>query len=93
MITLLLIIPLIGCLCIIPISVTGHKETVGLPTTNTGDLRPSGVALSPQASAEDPNSASFIIKTDLIKERQKSKTIKIIALTASLLNLIVSIVL
>lgn len=78
MITLLLIIPLIGCLCLIPFKEIDLRAGVGL-------------SLSPSLSGTGQEVES---NKELVKSNNRNKLLmKQIALFASLLNLLVSIVL
>lgn len=87
MITLLLIIPLIGCLCLIPIKEIEDRELslIGLGDNNI-------VGQKKDAIMKNPNVLQYVSETVYQNKRNKN-LMKQIALLASLLNLLISILL
>jgi hypothetical protein len=87
MITLLLIIPLIGCLCLIPIK---EREDRELSLMGLGDTKI--VGQKKDAIMKNPEVLQYVSETVYQNKRNKN-LMKQIALLASLLNLLISILL
>jgi hypothetical protein len=83
MITLLLIIPLIGCLCLIPIKETDNRDAsiIGVGDNKIED-----------SIVTNLDGLQYVSET-VDQNKQSKKLMKQIALFASLINLFISIIL